>query len=73
VIKHIPAGIERRLVENSCNEELFWDAVPDYQAELNRYGYRYTLSYNKPVIPSVQPMRRKNRRVTCHRSVGVSG
>ena len=42
VIKNIPAGIERRLVQNSCNEEVFWDAVPDYQAELNRCGYRVT-------------------------------
>ena len=30
VIRSIPAGIERRLNQNSCNEEVFLEAIPDY-------------------------------------------
>ena len=44
VIKNIPAGIERRLIQNSCNEKVFLEAIPDYQAELNSCGYSYQLS-----------------------------
>ena len=31
VIKNIPAGIERSWVQNSCNEDVFLQSVPDYQ------------------------------------------
>jgi hypothetical protein len=34
VIKNIPAGL--RLSQNSCNEEVFLEAIPDYQEELNK-------------------------------------
>ena len=61
VIKNIPAGIERRLVQNSCNEEVFLEAIPDYQAELDRCGYAYKLSYRQPMVPATQPRKRKNR------------
>ena len=65
VIKNIPAGIERRLVQNSCSEEVFLQAVPDYQMELDRCGYNYKLSYNPPVRPTHPPVRKRgSRRIT---------
>ena len=66
MLKNIPAGIERRLVQISCNEEVFKAAVPDYQKELDRCGYNYKLTYSQPVNPTSQPTRRKRggRRVT---------
>ena len=64
VIKNIPAGIERRLIQNSCSEAEFLEAIPDYQAELDRCGYSYKLSYKQPVAPADQPRKRRSRRVT---------
>ena len=43
VIKNIPMGINRRLVEISSNEEIFNEAAEFYQAELDRCGYSHKL------------------------------
>ena len=43
VIKNIPLGINRRLVEISSNEEIFNEAAEFYQAKLDRCGYNYKL------------------------------
>ena len=58
------------MVQNSCNEEVFLEAIPDYQAELDRCGYAYKLSYRQPMVPATQPRKRKNRsrRVTWYNS-----
>ena len=45
VLKNLPAGFERRLSENSANVEVFKEAIPAYQAELDRCGYSYKLKY----------------------------
>ena len=45
IIKNIPMGIEKRLIQNSCNEKVFDEAIPDYQKELDRCGYKYSLKY----------------------------
>ena len=61
VIKNIPAGIKRRLRNISCNEEVFNEAVPDYNRELDRCGcgYNYQLTYENPVNPTEQPARKR--------------
>ena len=65
IIRNIPKGIEQRLVQNSCSEEFFLEAIPDYQKELDRCGYRYKLSYNQPATNQLPGRRsRKSRRVT---------
>ena len=66
IIKNIPGGIERRLVQNSCNEEMFLQAIPDYQKELDRCGYAHKLVYSQPAQPNTKPPRRgrKARKVT---------
>ena len=44
-LKNIPKGIERRLSDNSANREVFEEAIPAYQTELNRCGYDHVLEY----------------------------
>jgi hypothetical protein len=61
VMKNIP-GLEPRLVQNSCSEEVFLQAVPDYQMELDRGGYNYKLSYDPPVRPTHPPVRKRGSR-----------
>ena len=48
VIKNIPAGINRRLSTISSTKEIFEQAAPLYQQELDRNGYNYTLQYDPP-------------------------
>ena len=38
ILKNLPKGIEKRLSDNSANQELFETFVPPIQAELNRCG-----------------------------------
>ena len=45
VFKNIPKGIERRISDNSSNQQIFEKAAPMYQAELERRGYTYKLEY----------------------------
>ena len=45
ILKNIPAGIERRLSDNSSNEQIFREAAPVYQTELDRCGFTYKLEY----------------------------
>ena len=39
VLRNIPLGINRRLCDISCNEEVFQEAMPVYQEELRKCGY----------------------------------
>ena len=43
VLKNIPLGINRRLVEISSNEQVFNEAAEFYQTELDRCGYDHKL------------------------------
>ena len=43
MIENIPLGINRRLCAISSNKEVFLEAAPPYQAELERCGYTYKL------------------------------
>ena len=44
ILKNLPSGIERRLSDNSANKEIFDNAAPIYQAELDRCWYRVFFS-----------------------------
>ena len=59
VFKNIPKGIERRVSDNSSNQQIFEKAAPTYQAELERRRYTYELKY-KP--KDATPKSRKNRK-----------
>ena len=56
-------GIEQRLSDNSGNEEIFKEAAPIYQAELDRCGYQHQLTYN-PRPAEVVRKKNRSRRVT---------
>ena len=60
IIKNIPLGINRRLCDISSNEEIFKEAVPQFQKELDSCGYKHNLAWlgegEKP------PKKKKNRR-----------
>ena len=61
VIKNIPLGINRRLVEISSNEEIFNEAAEFYQAELDRCGYNHKLIWLENIAS--KPKRRRKREV----------
>ena len=50
VIKNIPAGINRRLSTISSSKELFDQAAPLYQREIDRNGYKFKLQYEPPTM-----------------------
>ena len=45
VLQNIPTGINRRLCEISSNKEVFLEAIPPYQVELDRCGYTHKLEW----------------------------
>ena len=64
VLKNIPVGIEQRLSDNSANEQIFNDAAPVYQAELERCGYSHQLTYNPRPAQQTKPRRNRSRKIT---------
>ena len=60
VFKNIPKGIERRISDNSSNQQIFEKAAPMYQTELEKRGYTYKLEYKpKEVAPKSKNNRKK--------------
>ena len=47
VLKQVPHGINKRLVNISSTEEEFTEAAPEYQRALKDSGYSHKLVYNK--------------------------
>ena len=47
IIKQLPASINRRISDNSCNEHEFNKAKPIYDDALKSSGYTEMLSFNK--------------------------
>ena len=46
ILSNIPPSIERRLSDNSADEEVFKEPIQIYQTELDRCGYQHTLQFN---------------------------
>ena len=61
VIKAVPHGINKRLVEISANEEEFNKAKPIYQEALRNSGYKHVLKYDQPKAPNTSGNRKKRR------------
>ena len=59
VIKNIPKGINQRLSSISSSKEVFDQAAPLYQSELDRNGYTHQLQYEPPREKSGKRNRRK--------------
>ena len=47
IIKQIPLIVEKRLSSLSSNEKIFKEAAPDYEAALNKSGFKHKLSYRQ--------------------------
>ena len=61
ILKNIPKGIERRLSDNSANEEVFKEAIPVYKAELERSGFTHKLEY-RPGSDQTNTRKKGNRK-----------
>ena len=62
IIKAVPEGINKRLSQISSNEQLFNNAIPEYQAALTRSGHTYQLNYNPDTRRSTNDNKRKRSR-----------
>ena len=63
ILRNIPKSVNRRLSNNSSNEEVFKAAIPPYQEALRKSGYNFELTYN-PCEPSQEKRRQRTRPVT---------
>ena len=64
VLKNIPSGIERRISDNSANQEVFEEAAPVYQAELDRCGFSHKLEYKPSSSQPSKPKKNRKRKIT---------
>ena len=62
VLQNIPTGINRRLCEISSNKEVFLEAIPPYQLELDRCGYTHKLEWMEQE-PQPKKCRSRSRKV----------
>ena len=62
IIKHLPASINRRISDDSCNEHEFNKAKPIYDDALKSSGYTEMLSFNKHRHP-VRPRNKRRRNI----------
>ena len=64
VLQNIPVGINKRLCEISSNKEVFLEAIPPYQNELEKCGYPHKLVWMEEGERQQQKkVRNRSRRV----------
>ena len=57
-------SINRRLCEISSNQEVFQEAIPPYQAELEKCGYTHKLAWMEPeVLEKTKKCRSRSKKV----------
>ena len=61
IIKNIPSGVNRRLSENSANENLFKAPIPVYQNAFKDAGYDCELKYEPPKEENNNEKEKKKR------------
>ena len=59
VIKNIPLGVNRRLVDISSNEQVFTEAAEFYQAQLHKCGYNHQLVWSDETGRKVRSRRKR--------------
>ena len=59
ILRNIPLAINKRLSSISSSKEIFDQAAPLYQTELNRGGYTHKLEYQKPTEETKRKRHRK--------------
>ena len=63
IIRQLPAAINRRINDISCNQETFDKAKPCYEEALQASGYTEKLSYSNPSMPRNRQNRNRKRKV----------
>ena len=64
VLENIPVSINRRLCEISSNQEVFQEAIPPYQAELDKCGYTHKLAWMEPeVLEKTKKCRSRSKKI----------
>ena len=63
ILKRIPESVNQRLSDISSDESAFKNAVPPYQAALDKSGYQYTLKF-QPRPSRVRTVRARKRNIT---------
>ena len=61
IIKNIPISVNKRLSKLSANEEIFKNAIPIFQAELDRNGYKHKLKFDQFANNKKGKKRTKNK------------
>ena len=64
VKNNIAKGVNKRLSENSSNEEIFNAAAPIYQQSLKESGYDYELKFEPPSDETKEKKRQRTRNKT---------
>ena len=62
IIKDLPKAIGKRLLDTSCNHEVFEAALPIYEEALRKSGFNEKLSYTKKNSNNSQKKEEKRRR-----------
>ena len=63
VLQNIPLAINRRLCDISSNEDVFLEAIPPYQAELENCGYTHNLVWKEVEEQPKKKCRSRARKV----------
>ena len=63
VFKHVPKGIEHRLLNNSSNKEIFERSKQEYEEALKNDGYRMILEYRDREESNTQKRRNRPRKI----------
>ena len=64
ILRNIRKGIEHRLSDTSASEEIFLQAIPPYQEELDRCGYDYQLKFNPKKNRGSKKKKKRSKPVT---------
>ena len=63
ILRYIPLAINKRLSSISSSKEIFDQAAPLYQTELNRAGYNHKLEYQNPTEAAKRKRHRKGQQL----------
>jgi len=61
IIRQLPAAINRRISDISCNQEMFDNAKPLYEKALKSSGFTENLIYTRPKTPTPAKKNRKRK------------
>ena len=66
ILRNIPSSVNKRLSELSASEEIFKNAVPQYQEALDNCGYSHKLVYSPPKKKNIEGVEEERLYGTTH-------